>query len=299
MGGVARPPLLAQVRETAEMIKLSHSVFALPFALGSAALAFRAEREFRAETVAWIVVAAVAARTLAMAQNRLADARLDAQNPRTRDRALPAGRVTRAFVGALVAGSAALFVVASGMLNPLCLMLSPIVLVVMLGYPFTKRVTWLCHLWLGGALGLAPVGAWVAVRGSFAGWPVPVLLGCAVMLWTAGFDCIYACQDAAHDRGAGLASIPAKWGIAGALRAARGFHAVSIALLVTAGLMSPDLGALYFAGIAVAAVVLAYENAIVRPDDLSRVNLAFFTLNGAVSLFVGAAIVVSAAFGNG
>jgi 4-hydroxybenzoate polyprenyltransferase len=299
MGGVARPALLAQVRETAEMIKLSHSVFALPFALGAAALAFRAEGEFRAATVAWIVVAAIAARTLAMAQNRLADARLDAINPRTKDRALPAGRVTRAFVVVIVAGSAALFVVASGLLNPLCLRLSPIVLAVMIGYPFTKRVTWLCHLWLGAALGLAPVGAWVAVRGSFAGWPVPVLIGAAVTLWTAGFDCIYACQDAAHDRSVGLASIPARWGIAGALRAARLFHVGAIALLVAAGLQSPHLGAAYFAGVGVAAAVLAYENAIVRPDDLSRVNLAFFTLNGAVSLLVGAAMVVSAACAGG
>jgi 4-hydroxybenzoate polyprenyltransferase len=230
-----------------------------------------------------------------MAQNRLADARLDRANPRTRDRALPAGRVTQGFVLALVVLSAALFVLASAMLNPLCLKLSPIVLAVMIGYPFTKRITWLCHLWLGAALGLAPVGAWVAVRGSFAGWPVPVLFGVAVTLWTAGFDCIYACQDAGHDRDAGLSSIPARWGVAGALVAARVFHAIAVALLVAAGLASPHLAALYYTGVAAAAMVLAYENSIVRPDDLSRVNVAFFTLNGVVSLVLGAAIVVSAA----
>jgi len=299
MGGVARPSLLAQARETAEMIKLSHSVFALPFALGAAALAFRAEGAFRWGVLAWIVVAAVAARTLSMAQNRLADARLDAANPRTRARALPAGRVTPAFVSALVAASAAAFVLAAGMLNPLCLKLSPVVLFVVLVYPYLKRFTWLCHLWLGGALGLAPVGAWVAVRGSFEGWPVPVLLGAAVTLWTAGFDCIYACQDHAHDRASGLSSVPARWGVGRALLAARGLHAGAVALLVGAGAASPPLGWTYFAGVVVAAAVLAYENAIVRADDLSRVNVAFFTLNGLVSLLVGAAILVSAAFPTG
>ncbi|MHC4939963.1 MAG: 4-hydroxybenzoate octaprenyltransferase [Planctomycetota bacterium] len=281
------------------MIKISHSVFALPFALGAAALAFRADGAFRWKTVIWIVIASVAARTLAMAQNRLADARLDATNPRTAQRAIPAGRVSRPFAMGLIVASAACFVAASGMLNPLCFKLSPIVLVVVLAYPYTKRFTWLCHFWLGAALGLAPVGAWVAVRGSFEGWPVPVLFGAAVMLWTAGFDCIYACQDAEHDRRSGLSSIPAKWGIGGALAAARLLHALSVLLLAVAGLLSPDLGVVYQVSVAIAAGVLIYENSIVSADDLSRVDVAFFTLNGLVSLVVGAAIVLSAVFPSG
>ncbi|MHC4410382.1 MAG: UbiA-like polyprenyltransferase [Planctomycetota bacterium] len=299
MGGVARPSLFAQARETAEMIKISHSIFALPFALGAAALAFRAEGQFRWSVVLWIVLAAVSARTLAMAQNRLADAGLDAANPRTEQRAIPAGRVGRPFAWTLIALSAACFVLASGLLNELCLRLSPIVLVVVLAYPYTKRFTWLCHFWLGSALGLAPVGAWVAVRGSFAGWPVPVLFGVAVMLWTAGFDCIYACQDADHDRRSGLSSIPARWGVAGALTAARLLHLCSVLVLVAAGVISPQLGALYFVAVGLAAAVLIYENAIVSPDDLSRIDVAFFTLNGVVSLVVGAAIVLSAACPSG
>lgn len=299
MGGLARPSLLAQARETAEMIKLSHSVFALPFALGAAALAFAAEGNFTFTKIGLIIVAAVAARTLAMAQNRLIDARLDAANPRTEKRALPAGRVTKGFVLGLVVASAALFVFAAGQLNDLCLRLSPIVLVVMLGYPYTKRFTWLCHLWLGAALGLAPVGAWVAVRGSFEGWQVPVLMGVAVMCWTAGFDCIYACQDADHDRKSGLSSIPARFGVAGALRFARTLHVVAIALLAGAGWLSPHLDWIYAAGLVGAAAVLAYENSIVRANDLSRVNLAFFTLNGIVSLVLGATIILNAVVRSG
>jgi len=278
------------------MIKISHSIFALPFALGAAAIAFRAEGTVSIWTLGWIVVSAVAARTLAMAQNRLVDAHLDEANPRTAGRAIPAGRVTRRFARMMVVGFAALFIASAGMLNPLCLKLSPVVSVVMLGYPYTKRFTWLCHLWLGAALGLAPIGAWIAVRGSFEGGTTPLLFGVAVMLWTAGFDCIYACQDAEHDRGTGLSSIPARWGVAGALKTARFAHLACVALLIAAGISSPALGWIYFAGVAAAAVVLAYENMIVSADDLSRINLAFFTLNGLVSLALGAAIVLSAVF---
>ena len=299
LAGMTRLAFLHQVRETAEMVKISHTIFGLPFALGAAALAMRAEEALSWTQLGWIVFCAVMARTAAMAQNRWADARIDQANPRTQERALPAGRVSSGFVLGLVLVTSALFVVGAGMLNRTCLVLSPVVLVVVLGYPYAKRFTALCHLWLGVALGLAPVGAWVAVRGGFAGWPVPVLFGAAVMLWTAGFDCIYACQDADYDRREGLFSVPARFGVPFALRLARVVHAVSIALLIAAGILSPDLGFLYFAAVVFAAALLAYENALVRPDDLSRINLAFFTLNGIVSLVVGGAIVVSAAVPSG
>jgi len=291
---MTQPALVHQIRETAEMIKISHTVFGLPFALGAAALAMRAEGTLSWTQLFWIVFCAVMARTAAMAQNRLADVGIDESNPRTRERALPAGRVSRGFVLALVVGTSALFVLGAVMLNRLCLVLSPVVLVVVLGYPYTKRFTALCHLWLGLALGLAPVGAWVAVRGSFQGWPVPVLFGGAVMLWTAGFDCIYSCQDAEHDRREGLFSVPSRFGVPFALRFARVLHIATVVLLVLAGLLSPDLGFFYFGAVVFAAAVLAYENALVASGDLSRINLAFFTLNGIVSLVVGAAIVVSA-----
>jgi 4-hydroxybenzoate polyprenyltransferase len=278
------------------MIKISHSVFALPFALGAAALAFRSENAISGWSITWIVIAAVAARTLAMAQNRLVDARIDKVNPRTADRAIPAGRVTRKFVRTMVMGFAVLFVASAGMLNPLCMKLSPVIVLVMLGYPYTKRFTWLCHLWLGVALGLAPIGAWVAVRGSFDGATTPILFGLAVVLWTAGFDCIYACQDAEHDRSVGLSSIPARWGTAGALKAARVAHGLCVGILIAAGYSSPTLGWIYFLGVAAAAVVLTYENSIVKADDLSRINVAFFTLNGLVSLLLGGAIVLNAVY---
>ena len=288
------PPLLAQVRETAEMIKVSHSVFALPFALAAAALAFRAEGSWSWATAGWIVFCAVCARTAAMAQNRLLDARLDAANPRTAARALPAGRVTRRFVAGLVGLASALFVLGAWRLNDLCLMLSPVALAWLLLYPYTKRFTALCHVWLGAALGLAPVGAWLAVRGAFVDMATPLLFGGAVTLWTAGFDLIYACQDADHDRAAGLKSVPARLGVAGALGAARALHAASVALLAAVYLVNPHVGALYGAGLAAAAALLLYEHSLVRADDLSKVNVAFFVLNGLVSLVFGALTIVDA-----
>ena len=276
-----------QLAETAEMIKISHSLFALPFALAAAALAMRAEGGWNWEQAGWIVWCAVAARTAAMAQNRLADAALDAANPRTADRALPAGRVTRGFVVALTGVSCGAFVIGSAMLNRLCLYLSPVVLAVLLGYPYAKRFTSLAHFWLGVALGLSPLGAWVAVRGSFEDFATPLLLGAAVLCWTAGFDLIYACQDADHDRRAGLNSIPAKLGAAGALRLSILLHLVCVALLAGLLAVNPHVGGLYLAGIAAVAGLLVYEHAIVKADDLSRVDLAFFTLNGMVSLVFG------------
>jgi 4-hydroxybenzoate polyprenyltransferase len=276
------------------MVKIGHSVFALPFALASAALAMRAEGGWSLRTALWIVFCAVMARTAAMAQNRLLDARLDAENPRTASRALPAGRVTRGFVLGLVVAASALFVVGAAQLNRLCLLLSPVVLLVLLSYPYTKRFTALCHLWLGLSLGLSPVGAWVAVRGTFAGMATPLLLGAAVTLWTAGFDLIYACQDEAHDRRAGLFSGAARWGIRAALRLSAVLHVLSIALLALVYVANPDVSWLYGAGLAAAAALLLYEHRIVSPGDLSRVDQAFFLLNGLVSLVLGACTIADA-----
>jgi len=289
--GVVGPPgppgLLSQVRETAEMVKIGHSVFALPFAVASAALAMRAEGGWSTRTALWIVFCAVMARTAAMAQNRLVDAPLDAANPRTAARALPAGRVTRRFVLALVLGSAALFVLGAAQLNRLCLALSPVVLLVLLSYPYAKRFTALCHLWLGLSLGLSPVGAWIAVRGAFEGMGTPLLLGAAVTLWSAGFDLIYACQDEAHDRRAGLFSAAARWGVEGALRLSAALHVLCVVLLALVYLTNPEVKWLYGAGLAAAGALLLYEHRIVSARDLGRVNVAFFTLNGIVSLVLG------------
>lgn len=294
-GGSPKPlPFLSQVRETAEMIKIGHSVFALPFALAGMALAMRAEGRWSLRTALWVVVCAVAARTAAMAQNRLLDARLDAANPRTRARALPAGRVTRGFVLALVLGSSSVFVAAAGQLNRLCLLLSPAVLLVLLGYPYAKRFTALCHVWLGVSLGLSPLGAWVAVRGSFEGFLTPLLLGGAVTLWTAGFDLIYACQDVAHDRGAGLFSGPARLGVARALRLSAALHGLCFALLALLYAVNPHVSWAYGAGLLAAGALLVYEHSIVSQDDLSRVDTAFFTLNGLVSLVLGGLTIADA-----
>jgi 4-hydroxybenzoate polyprenyltransferase len=276
------------------MIKVSHSVFALPFALGAGALALRAEGGWSWRTVGWIVFCAVCARTAAMAQNRLLDARLDAANPRTASRALPARRVTRAFVLGLVFVASALFVLGARALNPLCFRLSFVALAVLLLYPLTKRFTALCHFWLGAALGLAPLGAWLAVRGAWVDLATPLLLGGGVTLWTAGFDLVYACQDADHDRASGLHSIPARLGVRGALLLARALHAGAMVLLAAVGVVNPHTGWLYGGGLAAAAALLVYEHALVRADDLSRVDVAFFTLNGLVSLALGAATVADA-----
>ena len=261
------------------MVKLSHSVFALPFALASAALAAR--EGFRWPQIGWIVVAMVGARSAAMGFNRLADHEIDARNPRTAARELPAGRLTRGEVRALVGLSAAVFVLAAAMLNPLCLALSPVALGIVFGYSYTKRFTPLSHVFLGLALAIAPVGAWLAVRGAFAAAPAVIAL--AVLFWVAGFDVIYACQDVDFDRQAGLHSIPARLGVGRALVVARLFHAVAV-LLMAAVYTLADLHPAYLAGVAVIAGILAWEHALVSADDLSRVDAAFFTMNGWVSV---------------
>lgn len=271
------------------LVAFEHSIFALPFALQGAWLAARGTPAPR--TLLWIVVCAVSARTAAMAFNRLVDAALDRKNPRTAERELPAGRLSRARVAALVLAAAAVFVAGAWALNPLCGELALPVLAVLLGYSFTKRFTSAAHLVLGLSLALAPLGAWLAVRGDFRGdLGVPLLLAGAALSWVAGFDLIYATQDAAFDRRAGLHSVPARFGIPAALAFARVLHVGTVLLLGCLWLRA-DLGWAYLAAIALAAGLLVWEHRLVRPDDLSRVNLAFFTLNGwiGVGLFAGLA----------
>lgn len=276
--------LARQGLETLAEIKVQHTVFALPFALAGAMLAMRGRGLGNAELawkLAWIVVAMAAARTAAMAFNRLVDARFDARNPRTAGRALPAGRISRRFLILFVTCAGLVFVAATAQLNPLCLALSPAALALVLGYSYTKRFTALSHLVLGAALGVAPAAAWIAVRGTLDAEILP--LAAAVTLWTAGFDIIYACQDAEFDRRAGLRSLPARLGIRPALRISRLFHGGMVALLLGAWRQF-ELGLLGLLGVGAVAALLIYEHALVRGGDLSRVDAAFFAVNGWVSL---------------
>ena len=272
-------PALGRAVTYGRMIKLSHSVFALPFALAAAVLAAGGAPSPR--QVLWILVAMVGARSAAMGFNRLADQELDARNPRTAARELPAGLLTRREVWAFVLVSALALVMAAAMLNPVCLTLSPLALLIVFGYSYTKRFTEYSHAFLGLALAIAPVGAWLAVRGSLAA--PPVVLGLAVLLWVAGFDTIYACQDAAHDRSVGLRSLPARWGIRRALVIARVLHAAAVVMLASVYVLV-SLHPVYLAGVAAVGGLLAYEHSLVRHDDLSRVNAAFFTVNGWISV---------------
>ena len=261
------------------MIRFPHSVFALPFALAAAALAAN-QSGITVRQLVWIVVAMVAARSAAMGFNRLVDHSIDARNPRTAGRELPRGVLSRREVLAFVALSSVVFVVAAGMLNTLCLALSPVALAIVFGYSYTKRVTSASHLVLGLALGVAPVGAWLAVRGRLEA--APLVLGLAVMLWVAGFDTLYACQDADFDRREGLHSLPARLGVARALLLARGMHALAVLLLSWVFWLAP-LHPLYLVGVGGVAALLTWEHSLVRAQDLSRVMHAF-NLNGWVSL---------------
>ena len=272
-------PFLRNLRVTLEMIKWEHSIFALPFALCGALLA--AHGLPGGQQLFWIVVAMIAARSAAMAFNRLADASIDAANPRTQTRALPAGTLTPGFVSTFVIVSCAVFVLAASRLNRLTLALSPVALAVVLLYSYTKRFTRWSHLVLGFALGIAPSAAWIAVRGSFD--PRILLLTAAVTFWVAGFDVLYACQDYEFDRQAGLHSIPRYFGIARALWIARFFHLLMLILLM--GLVVVfGLGKLAVAGVIVVAILLAYEHSLVSPNNLSKLNAAFFTMNGVISV---------------
>jgi 4-hydroxybenzoate polyprenyltransferase len=267
-----------KTRTTLEMIKWEHSVFALPFALTAAILAAHGLPMLR--TILWILVAMVAARSCAMAFNRWADAELDAANPRTSSRAIPAGLLSRQFVFGFTCGAALVFVLAAAQLNPLTLYLSPVVLIVLLGYSYLKRFTRWSHLGLGIALGLAPAAAWIAVRGSLD-WRI-VVLTAAVTLWAGGFDVLYACQDYEHDRSAGLHSLPQSLGVHGAFWAARIMHLSMLALLIWFSFLF-HFGIIGRLGVAAVAVLLAYEHSLVSPNNLRRLNAAFFTMNGVIA----------------
>ena len=270
---------LRDLRVTLEMIKWEHSIFALPFALCGAMLAAGGFPSLH--QLLWIVVAMVAARSAAMAFNRWADAAIDAANPRTNTRALPAGHLSSAFVVTFVVVSSAVFVLAASQLNRLTLVLSPVALLVLLLYSYTKRVTRWSHVVLGFALGIAPAAAWIAVRGSLDSRIL--LLTAAVTFWVAGFDVLYACQDYDFDRQTGLHSIPRYLGIRGALWVARGFHLLMVGFLV-ALLVVFGLGMLAAGGVAVVIFLLLYEHSLVKANDLSKLNAAFFTMNGIISV---------------
>ncbi|HLK49564.1 MAG TPA: UbiA-like polyprenyltransferase [Bryobacteraceae bacterium] len=274
--------LWKRLRLTLEMIKFEHSVFALPFALTGALLAFRETGYHHAGSkLIWIIVAMVGARSAAMAFNRLVDAEIDGRNPRTKMRHLPSGLISRGFTWGFVAVSAAVFFFASGRLNHLCLRLAPVALAIVFLYSFTKRFTSFSHLVLGFSLGIAPAAAWIAVAGSLD--PRILWLTAAVTFWTAGFDVIYSCQDYEFDTVESLWSIPRRIGIRGALLVARALHVLMVAslLLLVSAL---HLGVLALAGVAAIVALLIYEHSLVKAHDLSRVNAAFFTMNGYVSV---------------
>jgi 4-hydroxybenzoate polyprenyltransferase len=263
----------------ARLVKIEHTVFALPFAYVGAFLAVGAVPS--AHDLFWITAAMLGARSLAMALNRLVDAELDARNPRTASRELVTGALSRAAVIAFCLGSLAVFLLAVWQLDPLVRWLWPIPVAAFVIYPYLKRFTWLCHLWLGAADGLAPVGAWAAIRGDL-GWQ-SWALGAAVAFWVAGFDLFYALFDVDIDRREGLHSWATRFGVKGVFAGARAMHALTIAALVAAGL-GLSVGWLYWAGVAVVAALLVYEHLLVKPDDLRRLDAAFFTMNGVISI---------------
>ncbi len=264
---------------TLEMIKWEHSVFALPFALTGAVLAAGGWPSLR--VLGWIVVCMVAARSAAMAFNRLVDARLDAANPRTAMRALPAGALSSGFVSGFVVAAVLVFVVGAAMLNRLTLELAPLALAVVLAYSYMKRVTRWSHLVLGLALGIAPSAAWIAVRGTLDARIV--VLTAAVLLWVGGFDVLYACQDFEHDRSAGLNSVPQAFGLVTAFWIARVMHVAMLAMLCWLIVLF-GLGKVAMVGVALVAILLLYEHSIISPKDMRRMNAAFFTLNGVISV---------------
>jgi 4-hydroxybenzoate polyprenyltransferase len=297
--------MLDRVRLLLEMIRFSHTVFALPFALSSAALAWKGRHPWSWPTFALqlvgILLCMVFARSAAMAFNRLADRRYDANNPRTARRHLPTGKLTVPAVRLFLAACAAGFVISAGLFllvappNPWPLILAGPVLLFLCAYSYTKRFTVLSHFWLGASLFLAPVAAWVAIRG-LQHLAVPVVLGLAVLFWVAGFDILYACQDVEFDWRANLSSVPAWLGVPASLRVGLACHLVMVVLLVALYWVArPNLGVIYLAGVGAVAVLLAYEHALVRPEDLSRVNQAFFHVNAVVSLGLFAVILVQLA----
>jgi 4-hydroxybenzoate polyprenyltransferase len=276
MSSAAAAPL---PRRLASLVRIEHTVFALPFAYVGAFLAVDAWPGLA--NMVWVTVAMVGARTLAMSINRLVDAELDARNPRTATRELPSGALSRAQVVSLCLLSLAVFLVAVFQLDPVVRWLWPIPVAMFVIYPYLKRVTWLCHLWLGACLGLAPLGAWLALTGT-APWEAWAI-GTAVALWVAGFDLFYSLFDLEHDRAEGLHSWAVRFGERGVFIGARVFHAGTAALLAVAGL-GLDVSLFYWLGVVATAALLAYEHSIVRPGDLRRLDAAFFTLNGVISV---------------
>ena len=269
----------AYPRRFASLVKIEHTVFALPFAYVGAFLAVDAVPS--AHDLVWITVAMVGARSLAMALNRLIDAEIDARNPRTAGRELPAGRLSRPQVILFCLASLAVFLIAVWQLDPICRWLWPIPVAGFVVYPYLKRVTWLAHLWLGAVDGLAPMGAWVAIRGDLP-WQAWALGG-AVAAWVAGFDLFYSLFDVEIDRAQGLHSWATRWGERGVFRGARVLHLLTVWLLAAAG-AGLDVGLLYWLGVAVVAGLLSYEHSLVRPGDLRRLDAAFFTMNGVISV---------------
>jgi 4-hydroxybenzoate polyprenyltransferase len=286
---IASSNSFSKLQVLARDIKLSHSIFALPWAIFATFLAARGWPLIG--QLALIVLCMVTARTVAMTANRLLDAKLDAVNPRTARRAIPSGALSPAFAVAVLGACAGSFIASTAMFwivykNRLPLLLSGPLLLFLAAYPLLKKFTRLCHYYLGAALGLAPICAWIAIRGDLT--LTPLLMGGAVLLWTAGFDIIYACQDYANDVACGLFSVPSKIGIAPALWVARLTHLACIALLIATGLSTtPPLGPFYFTGVGIAIVLMAIEHSIVKADDLSKAGIAFFTINGIISLLVG------------
>jgi 4-hydroxybenzoate polyprenyltransferase len=267
------------IKRLASLVKLEHTVFALPFAYVGAFLAVGGFPGWA--ELGWITLAMAGARTLAMSLNRLVDAEQDARNPRTAGRELPAGALSRTQVLALSAGALLAFLIAILQLDPIVRWLWPIPVVLFVVYPYLKRITWLCHLWLGACLGLAPVGAWVALTGElpWQAW----MLGAAVATWVAGFDLFYSLFDLGHDLDEGLHSWATRWGEHGVFAGARLLHLGTVALLVAAGL-GLDVGLAYWLGVVAVAGLLAYEHTLVRPGDLRRLDAAFFTVNGLISV---------------
>jgi 4-hydroxybenzoate polyprenyltransferase len=279
------PSFLRSLSTVLEMIKFEHTLFALPFAFLGMVLAARGWPSWA--TVLWIVVAMIGARSAAMGFNRLVDRKIDAANPRTAKRALPAGLVTSRWVALFVAASAALLVLAAWELNPLAFSLSPVALGILFLYSYTKRFTWASHLVLGLALAGAPLGAWIAVRGDVTA--TPALLAACVLLWVAGFDVLYALQDLDFDRNSGLFSVPARFGVVGSLWISAVLHALMLGLLALLPRIYPGLGIGFWAGWTGCLALIGWQHWVVRPNDLTRLNAAFFTANGALSVWLFAA----------
>ena len=276
---------MTALRHFLDAIKFEHTVFALPFAYVAMVLAADGWPDVR--IVGWVTLAMVSGRTLAMSVNRLADRWFDARNPRTRGRHLPAGLLTPAQVTTAAVAAGAAFLASAWMLNPLCLALSPLAILFLVGYSYTKRFTWLSHWILGFTDGIAAAGGWIAVRGGFD--PPVFVLWFALTVWIAGFDLIYACQDVEFDRAEGLHSVPARFGVAAALHIAKVCHVLTIAAFAALGVLM-GLGFLYWAGVTMVAGLLVYEHSLVSPSDLSRLDVAFFNINGYIAVILFAAV---------